>query len=160
MSRAATGPTGGFSDLPVGKALISLVALTAGAGAFAADWNETHIHNPRWTPHAKFHNAQTMASGVQLCALSLWQLWGKRGDRHAALRWGTLFASLYWLQQAPAILFPGTALVDPEFAGREPRIGPVPLNQLTAQALVLYPLLGLGYALESRRLARRPSGQR
>lgn len=152
--------TGRAADLPVGKVMISLVALTAGAGTFAADWNDTHIYNPRWPPHAKFHNAQTMVSGAQLSAISLWQLWGRSGDRGSNLRWGTLFAALYWLLQAPAVLFPGAALTDPEFAGREPRIGPVPLNQITTQVLVLYPLLGVGYALERRRLGHQPTAHR
>jgi hypothetical protein len=58
-----------------------------------------------------------------------------------------LLAGLYWAAQAPAILVPGTALTDPEFAGREPRIAGVPANQLTMQAAVLWPLLAAGYAL-------------
>ena len=138
---------------PVGKVLISFVALVAGAGAFAADWNETHIHNPRWTSHAKFHNAQTMLSGATLSAISLWQLWAARGDRQSSLNWGTLFAALYWLQQAPAILFPGTALAAPALADRAPPRRPGPRPPRTRPPLVLHPLLVLGYTLERRRLA-------
>jgi hypothetical protein len=53
--------------IPIGRWLLSLVALFTIAGPYGADWNETHIYNPNWPPHAKFHNAQTMlVHGAQL----------------------------------------------------------------------------------------------
>jgi hypothetical protein len=56
--------------------------------------------------------------------------------------------------QAPAILVPGAALADPEYAGNEPRIAGIPANQLTMQAAVLWPVLAAGYALpDDRRVA-------
>ena len=130
-----------------GKTLISAVALLAPIGGVVADWNDTHVHNPNWPPHAKFHNGQTLASAFELAALSLWQLWRPSSRPRSSLRWGTLLAGLYWAGQAPAILFPGTALVDPEFAGRDHHIAGVPVNQLTLQAAVLWPALAAGYAL-------------
>jgi hypothetical protein len=39
-----------------GKVLSSLVAAETAVGPYLADWNETHIYNPAWPPHAKFHN--------------------------------------------------------------------------------------------------------
>jgi hypothetical protein len=137
-----------------GKVLISTVALAAPLGGVAADWNETHVHNPNWPPHAKFHNGQTLAFGFELAGLSLWQLWRPSHRPRSALRWGTLLAGLYWAAQAPAILMPGAALTDPEFAGREPRVGGIPANQLTAQAAVIWPLLAAGYALAADRPSR------
>ncbi len=130
-----------------GKFMISTVALAAPLGGVAADWNETHVHNPNWPPHAKFHNGQTLAFAFQLAGLSLWQLWRPGARPRTSLRWGTLLAGLYWAAQASAILIPRTALADPEFAGREPRIAGIPANQLTMQAAVLWPVLAAGYAL-------------
>lgn len=135
---------------PTGRWLVTLVALVTLGGAYVADWNVTHIFNPRWPPHAKFHNAQTMLFGSLLGALSLWFLWGQRGEARATFRLGALFAGLYWVAQAGAILFPGTALVDPEY--RHP--GQLP-GQLILDAL-LGSLLALGYWLEINRLPRRP----
>ncbi len=137
-----------------GKVLISAVALFAPVGGVAADWNETHVHNPNWPPHAKFHNGQTLAFAFELAGLSLWQLWGPSDRPRSSLRWGTLLAGLYWAAQAPAILLPGAALTDPEFAGQEPRVAGIPANQLTMQAAVLWPVLVAGYALAAGRPSR------
>ena len=148
--RLAPKPAG----FPLGKALISAVSVFTPLGAFAADWGPTHLHNPAWPPHAKFHNAQTMASAALLPALSLWQLWGRRpANDRSALRLGALLAALYYLTQGAAILFPGTAVVDPEFEDELPVVAGVSLKVLMGQA-VLYPLLAASYALESRRLRR------
>jgi hypothetical protein len=137
-----------------GKILVSLVGSSAAVGAFAADWNETHIYNPNWPPHAKFHNAQTMVFAVDLAAISLYQLWVRKPYTRSSLRWATLFAGLFWGAQAPAILFPGTAFTDPEQAGSQPKVLGVTINQVVGQVVLIYPLLGLGYYLESRRLRR------
>jgi hypothetical protein len=81
----------------IGRILISLVAAGTAAGPYLADWNETHIYNPSWPPHAKFHNDQTMSMGVALALAAFWQLWrkhdtlddarqGRRCHRHAGAR--------------------------------------------------------------------------
>jgi hypothetical protein len=142
------------SGFPVGRVLISAVAVFTPLGAFAADWNATHIYNPDWPPHAKFHNAQTMVSAVLLPALALWQLWGRRPADRSALRLGALLAAAYFVTQAPAVLFPGAEVVDPEFRDELPVVAGVELNVLYAQAVLFYPAIAAGYALESRRLRR------
>ncbi|EYF00324.1 hypothetical protein [Chondromyces apiculatus] len=69
---------------------------------------------------------------------------------------GTILASIYWLTQAGSLLFPGTALTDPEFAGRTPYIGGVvPMNQLTIE-IVFLTLVAVGFFLEWRALKRAP----
>lgn len=64
-----------MSRKSLGRALISLTSLVTAVGPYRVDWNETHVHNPAWPPHAKFHNGQTMSLGLTLGATSLWQLW-------------------------------------------------------------------------------------
>lgn len=160
--RDAAGATRTSSDtagLPVGKLLVSTAAVFPAVGAVVADWNTTHVFNPRWPPHAKFHNAQTLAAAVELASLSLWQLWGPGREDRARLRWATLFGGLYWLTAAPAILVPGTAFVDPDSRLRPTSWRGIPINQVTLQAAVLLPLLAAGYALEARRLRRAAGGR-
>jgi hypothetical protein len=131
------------------------VALFTIAGPYGADWNETHIYNPNWPPHAKFHNAQTMLLGTLLGLCALYFLWSRRWRERGGLEVAGLFAALYWVTQFGAVFFPGTALVDPEFASRIPRIAGLPFNQAVMD-VVLLALLGLGSWLERRRAALTP----
>lgn len=48
----------------VGKALITATAAEQMIGPYLFDFNETHIYNESWPPHAKFHNAWTNSSGA------------------------------------------------------------------------------------------------
>ncbi|MEW2165600.1 DUF6640 family protein [Streptomyces sp. NPDC007084] len=134
--------------ISLGKILISVPAVIAGVGPYVADWNETHIHNPNWPPHAKFHNAQTMSLGAGLAGAALLQLWrpaDSTASARASLDSGALSAALYWVTQISALAYPGSRAVDP------------PGKQFFPQAVIAFPslsLVGLGYALERRRLRR------
>ncbi len=125
--------------------LVTLLAIVTGGAAYLADWNVTHIYNPHWPPHAKFHNAQTMLLGTSLGALALYLLWAKREERYYPFGLAVTVTSIYWLTQAGSLFFPGTALVDPEFANRVPQIKGFTVNQLGIDA-VLLALLGGAYA--------------
>jgi hypothetical protein len=83
--------------------------------AYAADWNETHIYNPRWPPHAKFHNAQTMLLGTLLAGMTLFFTWRRRGDPDTNMIAAAPAAAAYWVVLVLSITFPGTAFLEPEF---------------------------------------------
>jgi hypothetical protein len=139
-----------------GRIIISIVGLFTMISPYLADWNVTHIYNPTWPPHAKFHNAQTMVLGAFLGALTLYNIWLRKNlSEKQILNESTVLASLYWLAQLPAILFPGTKLVDP---GTQSVVMPVvfgiQFNQLVMNITVLFPVLLLGYTIERRRLGR------
>lgn len=133
----------------IGRFIISFIAVFTAVSPYGADWNETHIYNPKWPPHAKFHNAQTMLMGALLGMCSLYYLWGKKKNREN-LQIGTLLAALYWVTQSGSILFPGTAFIDPEFAAQRsmPKIGGViPFNQSILDGIIVLILSG-AYFLE------------
>jgi hypothetical protein len=46
----------GLQHLTTGRLVIVVGNLLYAVGAFIADYNETHVKNPRWPPHARFHN--------------------------------------------------------------------------------------------------------
>lgn len=99
----------------IGRWLFSLNVLIVGVGGFLADWNATHLSNPNWPPHAKFHNGQTMATGVLLALASLFFVWRRSGDRKTNVLAAVIFGVMLYWTQAAANLFPRTAWTDPEF---------------------------------------------
>jgi hypothetical protein len=142
-----------------GKVLLSVSTLWAAVGPYAFDWNETHIYNPEWPPHAKFHNAQTMSTGVALGVAGLYTTWMRRGRwTQGRLDVSTAAASIYWITQLSAVLYPETALFDHArqrtpagTPAAPPRIrGPQPVVASVALAVN-----AVAYAMERRRLARR-----
>jgi hypothetical protein len=104
------------SMMPLSSRLIfTALAIVVAVGSHLADYNETHIFNPRWTPHAKFHGGQTLMFSILLALLSVFFAWRKTTDRLGAVLAVSGFAAVYWVAQAGAILYPGTAAFDPEF---------------------------------------------
>ncbi|QJD81427.1 acetyltransferase [Spirosoma rhododendri] len=130
--------------------MITLVALWTTVGSYIFDWNDTHIYNPAWPPHARFHNAQTMLLGTVIGLTAGWVLWVPKANALYRLQVASALASYYWITQAGSLLFPGTALVDPQFAypGQPPA-------QLIVDAVTLV-LLTIGFVLERDRLKRNP----
>ncbi|TVY30074.1 hypothetical protein LHYA1_G002560 [Lachnellula hyalina] len=109
----------------LGRLLLSLSGISQILGPFIADFNETHVKNPNWPPHARFHNGQTMSMGLGLGLATLYFT-----HRHGyafsspsvgvarekdSLMTAAVFGSLYWLTGLSAILYPGSLAVDPEF---------------------------------------------
>ncbi len=89
-----------------GKILISIVALVTLIGPYVADWNETHIFNSNWPPHAKFHNAQTIMLGTLLGLIVLWFVWLNKNYSKKTLQLTLVLASFYWIGQVGAYFFP------------------------------------------------------
>lgn len=109
----------------LGSILITLVGLTTSLGCYLADWNETHIHNPRWPPHAKFHNGQTMSLGMTLGLTTLYYLYRAAPTTEARrrdLNTAAWIGSLYWITQLSAFFYPGSLAMDPEFGQGAPQV--------------------------------------
>lgn len=109
-----------------GRTLLTLAAVTTIVGGYLADWNETHVYNPRWPPHAKFHNGQTMSMGAMLGSTTLFFLYGppssSAGQKKLSLYTASWIASLYWITQLSALFYPGSLAVDPEFGEGAPQV--------------------------------------
>jgi hypothetical protein len=141
-----------IKKLSAGKFLISFIAVFTAVSPYIADWNKTHIYNPTWPPHAKFHNAQTMVLGAFLGMLSIYCLWFRKNVTYRQkVNEATVLAVLYWLAQFPALFFPGSKLVD-STSLRGPVVFGVELNQIIMDVVLVFPLLAWGYYLEIRRI--------
>ncbi|KAI2609680.1 uncharacterized protein GGS25DRAFT_520485 [Hypoxylon fragiforme] len=118
----------------LGRLLLTVDALGMCFGTIMADClNETHMFNPRWRPHAKFHNAQTVFLAIILSLITLYYTWRpttttttttKPQTLQAELRLrreflfvAALSGSIYWIAGLLSILPPGTMGLDPEFGG-------------------------------------------
>lgn len=104
-----------MNKLLVGRCLLTFNAVGIAAGGFLADMNGTHMYNPRWPPHAKFHDGQTMAFGGLLSLASLFFTWRRSGDRQTNVLAAALLGGILYWAQAAAFAFPGVARTDPEF---------------------------------------------
>ena len=144
--------------LTISTALISLLALFTAISPFLADFNATHVYNSAWPGHARFHNGQTMTLGLLSGLLSFYFLWVKRTSTALEnLKVACLFAALYWLAMAPAILYPGATLSDPALGGRPPDyVFGFAFTQLHIDAIIFLLLL-LCYRAEANRLAAPPA---
>lgn len=122
-----------------GKLLFTVIALFNAISPFTADWNATHIYSPAWPPHAKFHNAQTMAMAVMLALATLYFAWSRREQRGTVAA-VVITAGLYWATQALSFLFPGVAWTDPDLLKAGQSLTDFPM-QLKLD-LVMVPVIG------------------
>ena len=101
--------------LPIlSRILFTATALILPIGAHLADYSPTHIFNPKWTPHAKFHTGQTLAFSLLLAIMTIWLSWSKTTDYRISLIAIVAFDGLYWIAQNLAIVYPETAFFDPD----------------------------------------------
>ncbi|KAK3069110.1 hypothetical protein LTR53_012808 [Teratosphaeriaceae sp. CCFEE 6253] len=127
----------------VPRLLLTLVALITIIVPYIADFNETHVFNPNWPGHARFHNGQTMSMGAYLGSVTVWKTWASASERDR-LWTATVIAAAYYVTQASAYYYPGATAWDP------PQSFSVPFVHL----FVVGPMLSLvmaAYVLEQWR---------
>lgn len=134
----------------IGRWLLTGIATLTATGGYLADWNRTHLFNPRWPPHAKFHDAWTVLLGTGLGGAAAWLLWRRGRDPKLELALGAGLPALYWAAQGGSFLLPNTAGMEAEFPDLLPKIAGVRLNEAAASAGMLT-LTAIGYLLARRR---------
>ena len=140
--------------MDIAKYIIAFVAVF-NYGGLVADATvpsgaKQHLFNPRWPPHAKFHNGQTMAMGIISGSLSLAILFGSRPLTLDLFLFAAAIAANYFVAMVFAPLFPGTAWSDPEFAvGASRPLGIFP-QQLVAYVQCTLVLLAVALAFTMR----------
>ena len=133
------------------KYIVTVVALFNYGGvvadAIVLSGAKQHLFNPRWPPHAKFHNGQTMAMGIISGSLSLAILFGSRPLTPPLFLIASAIAANYFVAMVFAPAFPGTAWSDPEFSVGLPRpLGLFP-QQLVSYALCTLTLIAIVLAV-------------
>ena len=105
--------------MEIARWVVVLVAVF-NVGGYVADavipfTAKQHIYNPRWPPHAKFHNEQTMLLGIGLGLFSLFLLFGTGPLTLLHFMLAAVAAALYFVAMLLSPMFPGTGWSDPEF---------------------------------------------
>ncbi|KAI0174169.1 hypothetical protein BJ166DRAFT_139066 [Pestalotiopsis sp. NC0098] len=104
-----------------GRLLLTFDAIGLIAGTLKADYfSATHMYNPNWPPHAKFHNAQTVGLAVTLGLATLYYAWRRAASpqmHREYMRTAAFVGSIYWITGLLSFLPEGTMGVDPEFGG-------------------------------------------
>lgn len=59
----------------LGRLLLSIDSIMLLSGGFLADWNETHVFNPRWPPYAKYFSASLSLPLLLLHPFALQRAW-------------------------------------------------------------------------------------
>jgi len=78
----------------VSRILFCLVSVYLVVGAHIADYSRTHLFDPRWPPHAKFHDGQTLMFSILLAALTILFALRRTEDKMNSLIATTSFAAL------------------------------------------------------------------
>jgi hypothetical protein len=115
-------------------------------GTARADINRTHMFNPSWPAHARFHSAAAWGTVAGSQLLALWLLWRPEQrpfQSDIAVATAAVLPVTAWVPFFFALALPGTAVEDEP--GHLPRIAGVPANLVPA-ALVSV-LSALGYTL-------------
>ena len=70
----------------ISRLILSGAAVGTIIGTGRADLNATHVLNPAWPPHARFHNATGWGTVAGSQLLALWLLWrpGQQAYRQSA----------------------------------------------------------------------------
>lgn len=133
---------------------LSQLVLTGAAvgtivGTARADLTRTHVFNPAWPPHARFHNAAGLGTVTGTQLLGLWLVWRPAttpAERDLAITTAALLPVIAWTPFYAALATPGTAVEDE--AGHLPRVSGIPLNLIPAA--VVPAISAIGYLLHRR----------
>jgi hypothetical protein len=133
----------------VSQLVLSGAAVGTIVGTAWADLNRTHVFNPGWPPHARFHNAAGWGTVAGTQLLGLWLVWRPAAtpvERELAIKTAALLPVIAWTPFYAALATPGAAVEDEP--GHLPRVAGIPLNLIPA---ALVPAISaIGYLLHRR----------
>lgn len=97
--------------MKLSKYILTVCALITIIVPSIMDLNDTHMTNPLWAPHARFHWSIQWYSITALNLIALYLLWGKYEGANSQLSivMAGLAPILFWGSFIPSLLMPGTS---------------------------------------------------
>ena len=90
---------------------LNLCAVWTAINGVVADWNHSHLFNPEFTAHAKYHDAVSISAGILLGLVALFYLWRRSCED---LTFALVAMSVFWAALLMGFAFPGTAEIAAE----------------------------------------------
>ena len=80
----------------IGKFILTFVVVAGALIATAVYWNSTHLFNPTWHPHARFHDAMYLFFLDGMSLIVLWLLWRRAAEPGLGVTVAVLFVAAVW----------------------------------------------------------------
>ena len=133
--------------------LLAAIAAWTTVNGLAADWNYTHLLNPTWGPHAKFHDFVSDMAGVYCGLAALFYLF-RRGARSIDdLQFSNVVQTIFWISLLSGFLWPGAGGTASEHPEIVPKVLGVRLNEAFISVTTLA-AMWVTYPFERRRRAQ------
>lgn len=132
-----------------GQMLLTFTTVATGIIPTLADFNATHLLNPLWSRHDRFHGAWLNGVGLMQIPLGLWLLWSNGAERDLRMRLAALLPVVFFggFLFAVAVRRPLGAALHDENVG--PSLGlATRFDANTVFAAVTVVLSGVGYGID------------
>jgi hypothetical protein len=136
----------------LGKLLLTFVVVVGAIVPTLNDFSSSHLFNPAWHPHARFHGVLFVLFLDAMSLIVLWLLWRRSAEPDIAFKAATLFAAAAW---TPFFyietLVPGTSLIASDDMPML-KVGGMSFaaNLVVAAVLTLLTVIGYWLARDSR----------
>jgi hypothetical protein len=141
-----------MSRTTAGKSLLTFLLGAYLAITVLFDWNQTHVFNPTWPPHARFHTAYGSVVAWSVVAIAVWLLWRRSTEPEVGVKVALLVQLALWTPFLYlTLLVPGTSLA----GGAPPPVVQHKIAGMVIEPQIFVAIIVLLLAIWGYRLARR-----
>jgi uncharacterized protein DUF6640 len=136
----------------LGKLILSFVLVVGAIVPTLNDLSSSHLFNPAWHPHARFHGALFVLFLDAMSLVVLWLLWRPSKEPDVGVKVAALFAAAAWTPFFYIeMLVPGTSLIASDDMPVL-KVGGMSFaaNLVVATVLLLLTVIGYWLARDSR----------
>ena len=125
------------------KVLLSVLVVVSTLVSIVVDWNASHVFNPDWHPHGRFHDVMLLTLLVSFVPLLLWLLWRNSSEPEVAVKVTTAILVTFWGSFYINLLIPGTTPAA-NLDELPPSLLGIPLypNMVVAAIIIILSLVG------------------